>query len=74
MFTIVESYNDDGTINHHGFKRNVNEKIKTSLFETRNQERGHGINDKTEFKVPKFIQIFNEMDIGQVAKIIGNQT
>ena len=77
LFTIVESYNDDGTINHHGFKRNVNEKTKTSLFETRNQEKGQGINEKTELKVPKLIlgiKLIKEMDIGQIAKIIGNQT
>ena len=76
MFTIVESYNDDGTINHHGFKRNINtEKHKTSLFETRNQEKGQGLNEKTELKVPKFIlgiKLVKEMDIGQIAKIIGN--
>ena len=73
LFTIVESYNDDGTINHHGFERNVNEKNKTSLFETRKKEKGHGINEKTEWKIPKFIKLFKEMDIGQIAKIIGNQ-
>lgn len=77
LFTIVESYNDDGTINHHGFKKNVNKKNNTSLFETRNQEKGQGINKETELKGPKLIfgtKLVKEMDIGQIAKIIGNQS
>ena len=37
LFTIVESYNEDEFINHHGFKRNVPE-TPEKLFTTRTKE------------------------------------
>ena len=72
LFTIVENYNDDGVVNHHGFKRNVGEKTDASLFQIRNQDNGLGINEKKGWKVPNFtLDIMKKMGIGKIAKFIG---
>ena len=62
MFTIVETYNDDEFINHHGFMRNVPER----LFTTKTQQEDD--NDPEEKSNKKK----QNRKIKMIAKTFGN--
>ena len=65
MFTIVESYNEDEFINHHGFKRNVPD-TPERLFTTKTQQEDD--NDPEEKSNKKK----QNSKIKMIAKTFGN--
>ena len=73
LFTIVELFNDDESINHHGFKRMVPEK---RVFTVRNHNEEtdtiEEISNKKIFGMLVSMDFGKDRNIGEIAKTIGN--
>ena len=71
MFTIVESYNEDEFINHHGFKRNIPEKPE-KLFTTRtNEEEDNEDTDAENIARPEKMSNKKKNKVETIAKTLG---
>ena len=71
MFTIVESYNEDEFINHHGFKRNIPEKPE-KLFTTRTKkEEDNDDTDAENTETPEENSNKKKGKVETIAKILG---
>ena len=68
LFTIVESYNEDEFINHHGFKRNVPE----NLFTPRTKEEEDNDDTDTENIARPDRSKKKKNTIETIAKTLGN--